>query len=96
MLRGTSRPSLPGSHTLGALEHDNVAIQKRRFPSGIFERDVRYIEMGKGDILLFHSLLLHSSGLNISDSCRFSVQARYSPLTGETAEHMGGLLPCRT
>lgn len=85
---------MPGSHRLGVLEHKNTILDKRHYPSDIFKSNVKYIEMNKGDMLLFHSLLLHSSGINLSEKCRFSLQARYSPLNEETAEHMGALSPC--
>jgi ectoine hydroxylase-related dioxygenase (phytanoyl-CoA dioxygenase family) len=68
---------MPGSHRDGLLAHDTSALGKKYYPSTIFGREVRYVEMHRGDVLLFHSCLLHSSGINISDTIRFSVQARY-------------------
>lgn len=69
---------MPGSHRLGPLSHENK-IGKRDMPAGIFDRVVRYVEVEKGDLVLFHSLMLHSSNLNFSDSIRYSVQARFTP-----------------
>lgn len=84
---------MPGSHKDGPLKHDNLVLQKRHFPSGIFDREVRYVEMKKGDLLLFHSCLLHSSGVNVSNVCRFSVQARYTRTEEPVDPAMGQLIP---
>jgi phytanoyl-CoA hydroxylase len=80
---------MPGSHLLGALPHKQKVIGKRDLPVGIFDREVRYIEMKKGDVLLFHSCLLHSSSLNLSTVTRYSIQARYSPAHLPTDPGMG-------
>jgi ectoine hydroxylase-related dioxygenase (phytanoyl-CoA dioxygenase family) len=84
---------MPGSHRLGPLEHDGQALMKRHYPSGIFDREVRYVEMRRGDLLLFHSLLLHSSGINLSDCARLSLQSRYTCLREETDASMGEVIP---
>jgi ectoine hydroxylase-related dioxygenase (phytanoyl-CoA dioxygenase family) len=36
--------------------------------------------MSRGDVLFFHSLLLHSGQVNFTDRVRYSVQARFEPL----------------
>ncbi len=84
---------MPSSHRLGPLEHPNKVLGKRDYPSGIFDREVRYVECQKGDVLLFHSCLLHSSSLNLSDSIRFSVNARYTRTAEPTDDGMGGIVP---
>lgn len=84
---------MPGSHELGELEHDSEVLGKRHFPSQIFDHEVRYVEMQRSDLLLFNSLLLHSSGFNMSSTVRLSVQARYSALTVPTDIAMGQLIP---
>jgi len=84
---------MPGSHKLGPLEHDIRVLNKREFPSRIFEREVRYVEVRKGDLILFHSCLLHSSSLNLSESIRYSLQIRYSRLNQPTHSAMGGTIP---
>lgn len=84
---------MPGSHELGPLDHDKTILAKRHYPSGIFEREVRYVEMKRGDLLLFNSLLLHSSGINISDRARLSVQARFSRMDAPTDASMGKVIP---
>lgn len=71
---------LPGSHKLGALMHD-VEINGRKCPLLSFtHRTVKLVEMHRGDLLLFHSLLLHSGQINLSDKIRFSVQGRFEPI----------------
>lgn len=84
---------MPGSHGMGILDHDMEVLGKRHYPSGIFEREVRYVEMQRGDLLLFHALLLHSSGLNMSPTARLSVQARYSAISAPTDPSMGQVIP---
>lgn len=84
---------MPGSHGMGILDHDMEVLGKRHFPSGIFGREVRYVEMQRGDLLLFHALLLHSSGLNMSSTVRLSVQARYSAISAPTDPSMGQVIP---
>lgn len=84
---------MPGSHRLGPLPHDVQVLGKRHFPSGIFGREIRLVELRGGDALVFHSCLLHSSGLNFSDVIRFSVQPRYSRLDQPTDPGMGGIVP---
>ena len=82
---------MPGSHSDGPISHDvNVlAIAKIFYPSSIFGREVRYVEMTRGDVLFFHSCLLHSSGNNISDVIRFSVQSRYLSARADSDPSMG-------
>jgi ectoine hydroxylase-related dioxygenase (phytanoyl-CoA dioxygenase family) len=67
---------MPRSHLLGSVPHD-LRVGKRSIPAGIYDREVRYVEMQAGDVLLFHSLLFHTSNLNLSDTVRYSIQIRY-------------------
>jgi phytanoyl-CoA hydroxylase len=83
---------MPRSHRLDAVEHD-LAVGKRRVPGHIFRNEIRMVEMKKGDLLLFHSLLLHSGNLNLSQTIRYSVQPRYSPLEAPADDGMGGFIP---
>ncbi|MDX4065645.1 phytanoyl-CoA dioxygenase family protein [Aliarcobacter skirrowii] len=69
---------MPKTHKLGIIEHD-VPIGKKHVPSAIFDKEVRYLEMKKGDVLFFNTLLLHSSNMNYSDKIRYSLQFRYTP-----------------
>jgi len=80
---------MPGSHVDGPIPHDVHVLKKKYYPSDIFARDVRYMEMKRGDVLFFHSCLLHSSGNNISNTIRFSIQARFLPASCESDAGMG-------
>jgi ectoine hydroxylase-related dioxygenase (phytanoyl-CoA dioxygenase family) len=82
---------MPRSHKFGVLPHDLI-IGKKRVPSAIFDNEIRLVEMRKGDVLLFNSLLLHAGNLNLSAGIRYSVQARYTPLDGAADEGMGGVI----
>ena len=68
---------MPRSHKLGPLPHENQVLGKRHFPDGIFDREVRLVEMKEGDVLFFDGCLLHSGSVNLSDSIRYSTQLRY-------------------
>jgi len=83
---------MPESHKLGAFHHDTQVLGKRHFPSNIFNREVRYVEMERGDLLLFNALLLHSLGLNLSSTCMLTVQSRYSRLNAPTDPSMGQVI----
>ena len=83
---------MPGSHKSGVVPHD-VAIGKKRVPSGIFGNEIRMVEMNKGDLLLFNALLLHSGNLNLSSGIRYSLQPRYTSLNGEVDPNMGSVIP---
>jgi hypothetical protein len=86
---------MPRSHHSGPLDHSIELLGKKQIPSDIFDREIRYVEMNRGDVLLFHSCLLHSSSLNISTHVRFSIQARYSRLDLPVDPEMGALIPVR-
>jgi hypothetical protein len=83
---------MPGTHLMGPIEHDLV-IGKKRTPSTIFGNEIRMVEMRKGDLLLFDSLLLHTGNLNLAPGIRYSVQPRFTPLGLPTDEDMGGVIP---
>ncbi len=83
---------MPGSHKLGVLPHD-LMIGKKRVPSAIFDNEIRLVEMHKGDVLLFNSLLLHAGNLNLSTGIRYSIQARYTHLDDAVDQGMGGVIP---
>jgi hypothetical protein len=85
---------MPGSHLDGLLDHDLV-IGKRHVPRAALGREIRLAEMEAGDLLLFHSCLVHSSNLNVSDCIRYSVQARFVPLGAPVDPGMGEAIPVR-
>lgn len=80
---------MPASHRLGPLEHSVNLLKKRHTPAGIFDREIRLVEMAGGDLLIFHSCLLHTSNMNLSNSIRFSLQPRYSRASDDTDPRMG-------
>lgn len=80
---------MPGTHTLGPLPHDNQILGKRHFPDGLDRYDIRLLPMRRGDVLLFHSCLLHSGSLNLSEAVRYSVQPRYTRLDLPSDPAMG-------
>ena len=78
---------VPQSHKGGLLRHGDPdweyvnhaffgiagkANLERRLPAR------RHIEMRRGDTLLFHPLLIHGSGRNVSDSPRRAISAHYA------------------
>lgn len=79
---------MPGSHADGLLPHD-LQIGKRHVPRSALGREIRIVEMAAGDLLLFHSLLVHSSNLNVSQGIRYSVQARFAPAGAPVDPGMG-------
>lgn len=82
---------MPGSHLLGPIEHD-LQIGKKQVPSGIFGREIRMVEVRRGDCVLFNSLLLHTGNLNLSTSIRYSLQPRYVRQDVEGDPGMGRLM----
>eukprot|EP00756_Hemistasia_phaeocysticola_P049291 Hpha_TRINITY_DN2374_c0_g1::TRINITY_DN2374_c0_g1_i1::g.463::m.463 len=84
---------LRGSHKFGRINHglygtdEQVVIDPVRL--GIAERTCERVdcEMSRGDVLLFHSLLIHGSGPNNSDKWRRSLimafTGRYAPINRE-------------
>jgi len=82
---------MPKSHLLGIVKHD-LKIGKKFVPSDIFNNEIHMVEMKKGDILLLHALLLHSSNLNVSDQIRYSIQPRYTKLNEEIDDGMKGTI----
>lgn len=84
---------MPGSHASGPIPHDKPLLGKKFYPSKIFNREVRYVEMNRGDVLFFHGCLLHSSGFNLGSTIRFSIQARYLKSSEESDPGMGNRIP---
>jgi ectoine hydroxylase-related dioxygenase (phytanoyl-CoA dioxygenase family) len=87
---------MPGSHKLGPIDHDVTVLGKRHYPSNVFKNEIRFAEVEKGDAILFHSCLLHSSNMNLSEACRYSIQARYTPLGLPTDPGMGNVIPLKS
>lgn len=80
---------MPRSHKLGKVPH-TLRVGKKSLPVGIYDNEVRYVEMKRGDVLFFSSYLLHSSSLNISDQIRYSIQLRYTTSLKTSSNEMKG------
>lgn len=81
---------MPGSHKLGPVPH-TLNVGKKSLPRDIYDREVRYVEMGSGDVLFCSSYLLHSSSLNFSDQIRYSIQLRYTSTKINVSKNMLGV-----
>lgn len=73
---------VPGSHRLGLLTTEvvNNFGKVDKFGDGDFVS----VEAAQGDVLFFSSFLVHRSGVNITDSIRWSCHFRYNNLCEET------------
>lgn len=80
---------MPKTHKLGIIEH-NIKVGKKAIPSNIFHHNIKYLEMKKGDVVFFNTLLLHSSNMNFSNNTRYSIQYRYTPSNLPIDESMLG------
>ena len=68
----------PGTH-IAEFGHD-PGPNGRRVCYPVDGVKLQALPLDRGDVLLFHSLLLHSGQVNLSDRVRYSVQVRYEPL----------------
>jgi phytanoyl-CoA hydroxylase len=73
---------VPGSHKLGLMTTEvvNSFGKVDRFGDGDFVS----IEASQGDVFFFSSFLVHRSGVNITNSIRWSCHFRYNNLAEET------------
>jgi ectoine hydroxylase-related dioxygenase (phytanoyl-CoA dioxygenase family) len=73
---------LKGSHKMGRIEHNFAGEQQGAdmdFVNQALERFERiYVELDRGDILFFHSNILHMSEANTSDKARWSMISAYN------------------
>ena len=73
---------LPGSHSLGRMDHGKVGGQTgadpERMPAILERFPLRYVEMEPGDGLFFHANLLHRSDQNTSENPRWSLICCYN------------------
>jgi ectoine hydroxylase-related dioxygenase (phytanoyl-CoA dioxygenase family) len=73
---------LKGSHKMGRLEHNFVGEQQGAdmpFVEEALKRCERvYVELNPGDVLFFHSNVLHMSEANLSDKPRWSFISAYN------------------
>lgn len=71
-----------GSHKMGRVEHgfsgEQVGASQRYVDLALKTMDLVYVELGAGDVLFFHSNLLHRSEANLSDKPRWSMISCYN------------------
>ena len=83
---------IPGSHTLGRLEHEHTGKILREmdpFSHGFTEDDVVRIETDPGDVIVWHQDLIHRSSANMSDRPRIGKASVYmSKVDEETIQKM--------
>uniref|UniRef100_A0A3Q3JBU7 Phytanoyl-CoA dioxygenase, peroxisomal n=1 Tax=Monopterus albus TaxID=43700 RepID=A0A3Q3JBU7_MONAL len=75
---------LPGTHTGTLQEHDYPEWEGgvNKLYHGVRNYDSQhsrlYLEMEKGDTVFFHPLLIHGSGMNLTDGFRKSISCHYA------------------
>jgi len=73
---------IKGSHKMGRVEHgfsgEQVGASQRYVDLSLQTMDLVYVELEAGDILFFHSNLLHRSEANLSDKPRWSMISCYN------------------
>jgi ectoine hydroxylase len=73
---------IEGSHLLGRVDHvltgDQAGADKERVTAVLERFPLVYVEMDPGDVLFFHSNLLHASAENTSDKPRWSMICCYN------------------
>lgn len=71
-----------GSHKMGRVEHgfsgEQVGASQRYVDLALKTMDLVYVELQAGDVLFFHSNLLHRSEANLSDKPRWSMISCYN------------------
>lgn len=70
---------VPKSHGM-PLTHNMELNGRKTIKTPPLSLGINVLPMRRGDVLFFHSLLLHSGQPNLSDRVRYSVQIRYEPL----------------
>lgn len=73
---------IKGSHKMGRIEHgfsgEQVGASQRFVDLALQTMDLVYVEIEAGDVLFFHSNLLHRSEANLSDKPRWSMISCYN------------------
>lgn len=75
---------IPASHKQGVFKAEKDDWYSRIASTEYSEDDFITAEMGIGDLLIFNSFLVHSSGQNITNRARWSIQLRFNNLAEET------------
>lgn len=73
---------IKGSHKMGRVEHgfagEQVGASQRYVDLALQTMDLVYVELEAGDVLFFHSNILHRSEANLSDRPRWSMISCYN------------------
>ena len=73
---------IKGSHRMGRVEHGLIGEQtgasQRYVDLALKTMELVYVELKPGDILFFHSNILHRSEANLSDKSRWSLISAYN------------------
>ena len=81
-LAKTAAQVIEGSHLLGRVDHvltgEQAGADKERVAAILERFPPFYVEMDPGDVLFFHSNLLHASAENTSDKPRWSMICCYN------------------
>lgn len=73
---------VPGSHKMGRVEHgfsgEQVGASQRYVDLALQTMPLVYVELQAGDVLFFHSNILHRSEANLSEQPRWSMISCYN------------------
>jgi ectoine hydroxylase-related dioxygenase (phytanoyl-CoA dioxygenase family) len=73
---------IKGSHKMGRVEHgfsgEQVGASQRYVDLSLKTMELVYVELNAGDVLFFHSNILHRSEANLSDKPRWSMISCYN------------------
>lgn len=73
---------IKGSHKMGRVEHgfagEQVGASQRCVDLALQTMELIFVELEAGDVLFFHSNLLHRSEANLSDKARWSMISCYN------------------
>ncbi len=92
---------IKGSHKMGRVEHgfagEQVGASQRYVDLALKTMDLIYVELKAGDVLFFHSNLLHRSEANLSDRPRWSMISCYNRASNigynDSASSMSSITP---
>ncbi|HTN08790.1 phytanoyl-CoA dioxygenase family protein [Agriterribacter sp.] len=73
---------IKGSHKMGRVEHgfsgEQVGAAQHYVDLALKTMELVYVELKAGDVLFFHSNILHRSAANLSDTARWSLISCYN------------------
>lgn len=90
-----------GSHKMGRVEHgfsgEQVGASQRYVDLALKTMELVYVELKAGDVLFFHSNILHRSEANLSDKPRWSMISCYNRTSNigynDSASSMSSITP---